>query len=154
MTAKGVSEGAASTFLSLFWLTFMGSRLVTALTLPPGADTLLITAMAGLCIAFCLAIVFSRSAWLTSAVVVAAGLILGPIFPTLIAVLMSHVEPSLHGRTVGLFFSIGGIGWTAIPILIGSVAKRTSVQRAFLIASGCAVILTALSATLMQYQRP
>ena len=150
MTAKGVSEGAASTFLSLFWLSFMGSRLITALTLPAGADALLITTMAALCIAFTLCIAFSRTAWLTCAMVVAAGLILGPIFPTLIAILLSHVQPSLHGRTVGLFFCIGGIGWTAIPILLGAVAKRTSVQRAFLVATLCAVLLTGLSATLMQ----
>ena len=150
MTAKGIGEGMASTYLSLFWLTFMGSRLITALTLPAGADTLLITTMAALCIAFTLGIAFSRTAWLTCAMVVVAGLILGPIFPTLIAILLSHVQPSLHGRTVGLFFCIGGIGWTVIPILIGGVARRTSVQRAFLIATLCAAILTALCTALMR----
>jgi len=144
MTDKGVSEAGASTLLSVFWLTFMGSRLMTALTLPEGADTLLVLTMAALCIAFTVGIAFSRTAWLTCAMVVVAGLVLGPIFPTLIAILLSHVEPSLHGRTVGLFFCIGGIGWTAIPLLIGSCARRTSVQRAFLIATACATILTAL----------
>lgn len=156
MTDKGVSEGRASTLLSVFWLTFMGSRLVTALTLPEGADKLLVVTMAALCIAFTLGIAFSRAAWLTCAMVVMAGVILGPIFPTLIAILLSHVQPSLHGRTVGLFFCIGGIGWTAIPILIGAYAKRTSVQRAFLIATASATILTALCATLagwLGYQR-
>ncbi len=148
MTDKGVSEGRASSLLSVFWLTFMGSRLVTALTLPEGADTTLVVTMSSLCIAFTLGIAFSRVAWLTCAMVVVAGLILGPIFPTLIAILLSHVQPSLHGRTVGLFFCIGGIGWTAIPILIGSYAKRTTVQRAFLIATASATILTALSVAL------
>jgi fucose permease len=80
--------------------------------------------------------------------VVVAGLVLGPIFPTLIAILLSHVQPSLHGRMVGIFFCIGGIGWTAIPLLIGAYAKRTTVQRAFLIAAACAVLLTALCAAL------
>jgi fucose permease len=144
MTAKGVSEAAASTLLSMFWLTFMGSRLITALTLPEGMNAILVIAMAALCIAFTLGIALSRSAWLTCALVVLAGLILGPIFPTLIAILLSHVQPSLHGRTVGLFFAIGGIGWTAIPLLIGWSAKRTSVERAFLITTVCATLLTAL----------
>ncbi|MCI0359388.1 MAG: MFS transporter [Planctomycetaceae bacterium] len=148
MTDKGVSEGRAATLLSVFWLTFTGSRLLTALTLPRGADTLLVTTLATLCIALTAGIVFSRSASATCALVIAAGLILGPIFPTLIAILLSHVESSLHGRTVGIFFCVGGIGWTAIPLLIGAYAKRTSVQRAFLIAMGCAVILTVLSAGL------
>lgn len=145
MTDKGVGERNASALLSAFWLTFMGSRLVTALTLPPGRDTLLVLIMALLCIAFTFGIVASRSARLTCAMVVAAGLILGPIFPTLIAILLGHVAKPLHGRAVGLFFCIGGIGWTAIPIVMGLYAKRTTVQRAFLVAMGSAVLLTAFS---------
>jgi fucose permease len=148
MTDKGVTDVRASTLLSIFWLTFMGSRLITALTLPAGADMVLIVSMAALCIAFTLCIALSRSAGLTCAMVVVAGAVLGPIFPTLIAVLLTHVQPSLHGRTVGLFFCIGGIGWTAIPILIGNYAKRTTVQRAFLIATASAVLLTVLCVSL------
>jgi len=148
MTGKGVSESAASALLSMFWLTFMGSRLITALTLPEGMNTVLVITMSALCIAFTLGIALSRSAELTCTMVVLAGLILGPIFPTLIAILLSHVEESLHGRTVGLFFAIGGIGWTAIPLLIGWYAKRTSIQHAFLIATACALLLTTLSLAL------
>jgi fucose permease len=144
MTNKGVNEGAASTLLSIFWLTFMGSRLLAALTLPTGWDTTLVVGMAVLCIAFTLGIALSRHAWVTCTMVILAGCILGPIFPTLIAILLSHLPGELHGRAVGIFFCIGGIGWTAIPILIGAYAKRTSVQQAFLIATGSAVLLTLL----------
>ena len=144
MTDKKVSEPRASTLLSVFWLTFMTSRLVTALALPAGKDTILVIALAALCIVFTLGIAFSRSAGITCTMVVAAGLILGPIFPTLIAIYLSHLPSSLHGRAVGLFFCIGGIGWTFVPLLIGWTAKRTGVQRAFLIATASAVLLTGL----------
>jgi fucose permease len=153
MTDKNVSEGRAATLLSAFWLTFTGSRLVTALTLPEGADTLLVTVLAALCIALTIGIVLSRWASLTCGLVIAAGLILGPIFPTLIAILLSHVEPALHGRAVGVFFCVGGIGWTVIPMLIGAYAKRTNVQQAFVIAAGCAVVLTGLAVALGRYVR-
>ena len=33
----------------------------------------------------------------------------------------------------------GGIGWSVIPILIGAYARKTSIQRGFLIAVGAAV---------------
>lgn len=151
MTDKGVKEGVASTLLSVFWLTFMGSRLIAALTLPTGADTTLVISMAALCVVFTLGIALSRSVWLTCAMVVLAGCILGPIFPTLIAILLSHLEENLHGRAVGIFFCIGGIGWTAIPILIGAYAKRTSVQQAFIIATGSAMLLTSLAFVLRQF---
>ena len=150
MTDKGVREGTASTLLSVFWLTFMGSRLITALTLPAGTSTTLVLAMSVLCIAFTLGIAFSRTAWLTCTMVILAGLILGPIFPTLIAILLGHLPLSLHGRAVGIFFCIGGIGWTAIPILIGAHAKQTTVQRAFLLATASATLLTGLSVVLMR----
>ncbi len=148
MTDKKVSEARASTLLSFFWLTFMGSRLATALLLPIGADTMLVIVMACFSIAITLSIVFCREPKMMCILIVASGAVVGPIFPTLIAILLGHVEPALHGRTVGIFFCIGGIGWTFIPILIGMYAKRTSVQRAFLIASGSAVALTILSVVL------
>jgi len=80
--------------------------------------------------------------------IIAAGLILGPIFPTLIAILLTNVETPLYGRAVGVFFAIGGIGWTVVPMLIGYCAKHSNVQKAFLVATGCAVLLTALSVVL------
>ena len=148
MTDKGVSEARSASLLSIFWLTFMGSRLVTALALPAGADTTLVIAMAVGSIVVTLGIASSRGAARTCILIIAAGAIVGPIFPTLIAILLGHVEPSLHGRAVGIFFCIGGIGWTVLPILIGAYAKRTSVQRGFLIASGSALLLFCLSLVL------
>ena len=151
MMDKGVTESRASTFLSIFWLAFMGSRLITAIFLPVGADEILVVAMAVLCIVFTTGLVLSRGPELTCILVVVAGLVLGPIFPTLIAMLFDHVsdiDANLLGRAVGLFFCIGGIGWTAIPVLIGAYAKRTSVQRSFVITIFSASLLTALSLAL------
>ena len=145
MVDKKVSETKASTLLSMFWLTFMGSRLVTALTLSEGADTTLVLVMACCSVAVTLGVVFCQGAYLMCILIVTAGAVVGPIFPTLIAILLGHVEPALHGRAVGIFFCIGGIGWTTIPILIGMYARRTSVQQAFLFASGSAVLLCAFS---------
>ena len=157
MTNKGVAEGRAAMLLSVFWLTFMLSRLAIAIalltlrSLPSNADTLLVTILASLSIAFTLAIAFSRSASLTCTMVVVAGLVLGPIFPTLIAILLGHVQADLHGRAVGLFFCIGGIGWTVIPMFIGAYAKRATVQRAFVIGTACAALLTVLCIALNNY---
>ena len=114
-------------------------------------DAVRVLAMAGCCVLVTLGIVRSRTANGMCLMVVLAGLILGPIFPTLIAILLSNVDPSLHGRAVGIFFCIGGIGWTVIPMMIGAYAQRTTVQRAFVIATGSATLLTLLS-TLLWFQ--
>jgi MFS family permease len=149
----GTSEGRASFLLSGFWLAFMASRLATALIvsvvgLPPGGDTMLITGLSVLCIAVWAGSVFSVNRAMAGAMVVLAGLVFGPTFPTIIGVLMGHVDPALGGRAVGLFFAIGGIGWSLIPMAIGAYARKTSVQKAFMIAVGAAVGLTVVGIAL------
>ena len=79
------------------------------------------------------------------ALVVVAGFVFGPVFPTLMAILLGHFESALHGRAVGFLFGVGGIGWTIIPILIGMVARRSGVQRGFGIAAAAAVCLSAVA---------
>lgn len=161
---KGVSEGRAATLLSGFWLAFMGSRLATALLVwrfgPPPEDTAanialsvsLIIAFSVLCILVWAGAVFSPGRAAAGTVVVLAGLVFGPTFPTIIGVLTGHVSqdisPALAGRAVGLFFAVGGIGWSVIPMLIGAYARKTSVQRGFLIAVGAAVGLTVTAVVL------
>lgn len=81
--------------------------------------------------------------------VVAAGLFFGPIFPTITAVLLGHFEPSIHGRAVGVYFGIGGLGWATIPLLMGAYAQRTSIQRGFLIAVASAVGLCVVAAVML-----
>jgi fucose permease len=145
---QGVKEGTASGLLSAFFLTFMAARLVTAFTLPSGREGVLILVLALACIVVLSAMVWSRNRTLAMGAVLAAGLVFGPIFPTLMAILLGHFDSAVHGRAVGMLFAIGGIGWTAIPILIGAYARRTSVQRGFLIAVGAAVGLSGIALAL------
>ncbi len=146
---KGASEKFASTLLSGFWLAFLISRLVTAFCLPAGNETFFILGLALASIALWVGAVCAAGRMMAATVVILAGLILGPLFPTIIAVLLGNVEPSLHGRAVGLFFAVGGIGWSVVPIMIGAYARKTSVQRGFLFAVGAAVGLTVVSLALL-----
>jgi fucose permease len=104
--------------------------------------------MALLSIAVLAGIVVSRRPGSAAAMIIAAGFVFGPIFPTLMAVLLNHFDASLHGRAVGMLFAIGGLGWTVVPMLIGAYARRTSVQRGFSIAVGSAVGLTLIALAL------
>jgi fucose permease len=142
---RGLREEAAAGLLSGFWLTFMAARLATAFALPAGGEAALILALALASVAVMAGVVLCRSRGLAAATVIAAGLVFGPVFPTVIAVLLGHFPSSVHGRAVGLFFAIGGVGWTAIPILIGAYARRTTLQRGFTIAVAGAVGLSGVA---------
>jgi fucose permease len=144
-----VKDTTAAGFLSGFWLTFMMARLATAFLLPKGFEAHLILALA-LASALVLGLmVVSRSRALAMALVPAAGVVFGPIFPTLIAVLLDSFAPEVRGRAVGLFFAIGGVGWTMIPILIGKYAQRTSLQRALSITVAAAAGLSCVAVVML-----
>ena len=142
---RGVSERTAPRFLSGFWLTFMASRLTAAFLLPVGRETITLVVLAGTSFAILMAIVTSRGALTASVLVLAAGVVFGPIFPIIMALLLGHFPVMLHGRAVGLLFALAGIGWTTIPILIGAYARRAGVQRGFAVAAGAAVGLTGVA---------
>jgi len=135
VTDKGMKEGSAAALLSGFWIAYTASRLVAAFTLPKGAETIVILALSVVSVGVWVAVVLCRGRGLAAALVLAVGVIFGPIYPTLLAVLLGHFDPSLHGRAIGVFFTLGGLGCTAIPMLIGAYARRTSVQRGFILAA-------------------
>ena len=146
---NGLSEAIAATVLSVFWLVYTFARLGAAFVLPAGWETICILVGSILCIGVLAGMVFSRNGKMAVAMVVLAALVFGPMFPTIIAVLLGNVHESLHGRAVGVFFAVGGVGWTLIPMLIGAYAQRTSIQKGFLMAMLSAVGLTIVAVTLL-----
>lgn len=157
---KGASETLAATMLSGFWLAFMLSRLGTALLVKALADNsiaidtnALIIGFSIFCILVWAGVVASPNRAMACTMVVLAGLAFGPTFPTIIGVLTGHVDQAVAGRAVGLFFMIGGIGWSVIPILIGAYARRAGVQKAFLIAVGAAAGLIATAIALRPFMQ-
>jgi fucose permease len=138
----GVSEEGATRSLSAFWLAFLTARLVTALTLPGGWEALLVLALALTSAVLLSAMVLSRHSSQSIALVIGAGLVFGPIFPTLMAVLLGSMEEGIRGRAVGVFFAIGGVGWTLIPMFIGAQARSHGIRRGFAIVAATAGCLT------------
>lgn len=148
---KKASETLASAMLSTYWLAFTVSRLgaamlVGAFPLGVAGTAGLIIGLAVVCCLVWLGAVVSPTRGAACTMVALAGLTFGPIFPTIIGVLTASVPATLAGRAVGLFFMIGGFGWSLIPMAIGAYARKAGVQRAFLIAVAAAVglLLTAV----------
>lgn len=148
----GVERGAAG-LLSGFWLAYMASRLLTAFTLPAGYGAVLILTLGLVAAALLLTMVLTRSRSLAMVLVPAVGFVFGPVFPTLLALLFSHFPPQVHGRAVGLFFAIGGVGWTLLPIMIGAYATRHGVRRALVLAVLFSLGLSVIAGLLISASR-
>ena len=151
MADRGVSEKTTSTMLSAFWLTFTVSRLVAALLMTQQVEHQVLILLAALMPVITMGLIFSHAGKLTCSLLLVAGAVMGPIFPILIALLLGHVNETneaLAGRSIGLFFCIGGIGWALIPFIVGQLAKKTGVQKAFGVVAACGVCLTVLTVLL------
>jgi len=135
VTDKGMKESSSAALLSGFWLAYTATRLVAALTVPKGSEATVVLVLSLASLAVWVGVVLCRERGLAAALVIAVGVLFGPLYPTLLAVLLAHFDPSLHGRAIGVFFTLGGLGCTALPMLIGAYARRTSVQRGFVLAA-------------------
>ena len=151
MIDRGVTEKKSNLLLSAFWLTFTLSRLIAALSIPKGTDHAVVIGLAVIMLVVVLGLVISRVKAQTTTLLILAGLILGPIFPILIAQLVGHVSaelPGMEGRAIGLFFCIGGIGWAGIPFIVGKLADRLGLQKSFLAVAACSAGLVVMCTVL------
>jgi fucose permease len=143
----------ASLSLSAFWFGFTGSRLLVSILGSFGILTkllgktneqrlLVIAAVVAVGLMLCLALLKGRG--VTFASILLAGMACGPVFPTMMAVVLLSVPPDTMGRAVGIFFFFASVGWTVVPMLIGFVARKTDIQKGFLVAAGSGAVFLAL----------
>ena len=139
--------------LSGFWFGFTGSRLVVSVLGAFGVMTTilgshneqaLLVAMGIISVALMLTLAVVRGQAATSATVLLAGVACGPVFPTMMAVVLLSVPPDTMGRAVGFFFFFASVGWTVVPMIIGAVARRTNIQKGFYVAAASAVLFLTL----------
>jgi fucose permease len=146
------AQRVAGIGLTGFWLGFTGSRLLVSILGQFGYLTawgiteqrlLLIQAVA--CVALMLFVVFLKGRGSALAAVLLAGVACGPVFPTMMAIVLLSVPADTMGRAVGIFFFFASVGWTVIPAIIGSVAKRTdNIQKGFWVAAASSAVFLVL----------
>jgi len=151
------SEKIAARALSAFWLCFMGARLLTAWAIH-GADLssadlvsttqMMQVAIAVLAVVTMLCLVTFKSRRNVVAAVIFAGFICGPFFPNVIGQLFTHLKAqdqmAFAGRSVGILFAFASIGWTLLPIVMGFVALKKGLRKAFLLPAAAGVVMTIL----------
>jgi MFS family permease len=156
-TSSDVPDARAKQFAALtlsgFWLGFTGSRLIASILGATGVLTrilgasneqALLVTLGLACVVLMLALAFVRGRAATSTTILLAGLATGPVFPTMMAVVLLSVQPDTMGRAVGFFFFFASVGWTVVPMIIGAVARKTNIQTGFLVAAASGAIFLTL----------
>ena len=156
-TSSDVPDARAKQFAALtlsgFWLGFTGSRLIASILGATGVLTrilgasneqALLVTLGLACVVLMLGLAFVRGRAATSTTILLAGLATGPVFPTMMAVVLLSVQPDTMGRAVGFFFFFASVGWTVVPMIIGAVARKTNIQTGFLVAAASGAIFLTL----------
>ncbi len=138
LTYLGHREDRAAWLLSAFWLAFLAGRVIMAFVeiqsptvFWPRAEPWIIVALAFfVCVALgnlAGAVSRQRAAW----GLLLLGLLLGPIFPTLVSVLFNNERfTGERGTVYGGMFAIGSLGSFVLPPAIGMYARSTNIQHA------------------------
>jgi MFS family permease len=143
----------ASLTLSAFWFGFTGSRLLVSILGAFGIMTRmlgktneqrLLVIMGIACVLLMVALALCKGRTMTHVLILLAGMACGPVFPTMMAVVLLSVPPETMGRAVGFFFFFASVGWTVVPMLIGLVARKSDIQKGFLVAAASGVVFLTL----------
>jgi fucose permease len=121
---RGQDEREAGGLLSGFWAAFLASRLLVAvaqhgeilteswdrwlIVLPPLLAAVVIGNLAG-----------ASHRGRPGAGLILLGLLLGPVFPTLLGMVFRHVAPSEQGLAYGMVFAGGSLGTLMLSPLVG-----------------------------------
>jgi fucose permease len=147
----GYRDRQAARLLSGFWLMFLAGRLLTAYLQYSGVfresgDAALIPILA-LLAAITLGNLMSAPAnRKTGWGLLVLGLILGPIFPTLVGMVLKFGHPP--GTAYGTMFAIGSLGSLVLAPMIGAFARGRSVQFALRIPVVLGLLLAAAATVL------
>ncbi len=132
--------------LSLFGVAMMAGRFATSMVknlTAIGVRLIALTTLVAVCAIF--AMITTSSAATAMVAVVLTGLVFAPIFPTIIGVTFSKFEPKLYGSIFGIMFSVGLLGATFVPKIVGNLSAGGTVQQSLYIVLGMAVALFVIS---------
>ncbi|MBA7587868.1 hypothetical protein ES708_29913 [subsurface metagenome] len=145
----------AGLVLSLFGVAMMAGRFLSStiknLT-AMGSKVIIFASLLSVLAIFLM--IITKSPILGIVAVLIAGLAFAPIFPTIVGVTFSKFDSSLYGSIFGVIFSIGLLGGTFVPNIIGNLSVGSTVQQSLPIAAIMAGILFLISLFIGRVGKP
>jgi fucose permease len=124
----GNPERRVAWLLSGFWLAFLASRLAAAyLQVEASAWVLVALGILAAVVLGSLAGAPNRN-WAEMSLLL-LGAVLGPVFPTLVAMVFDHFPAAQRGTAYGAMFAVGSLGSLVTCPVIGFSVRRRAVQQ-------------------------
>ena len=152
LTGLGFGKRGFGWLLAGFWLCFLGSRLLAAMLEQGSLSSLIaqgwVIVIASLAAGVILGnLAGARDRLMSACGILALGLVLGPIFPTLVGLLFEYF-PTARGTAYGAMFGFGAMGALFLPPILGSIARRTGVHRTMRVSMMTALVMTLIAVLL------
>ena len=150
MKAVGADDTKANMVLSIFWISMMVGRLLTALVIgniisltEVGSWFIMGLAIFAMVILFLLTTI--NSVGKATICMILIGLAFAPMFPTIAGLMFSRTAPELGGTGFGIIFAIGLIGGIFIPAWMGKISAGKDIKASMVVASGTAGVLVVIA---------
>src|SRR5208337_4190817 len=143
---------ASKTILTIFWIAMMVGRLAASqiVKLVRGPNLLLGAAMGA--VGGLLVVAMAHSVAVATVGIVICGLTYAPIFPTTAGTASTYF-PKLFATVFGILMAVGLSAGVILPPAIGYVAKIATVRAGISMVAAFAVLLTAVQAIFLVYER-
>lgn len=134
LSSLGMSESRSGVVLSFFWLMLLVSRLGMVVFHVPVENAVLVVIGTSVVAFFSIGIMMgARTPIIGVLAILVTGLAFGPNFPNMLAVTLERTTKELHGSAYGIIFSIGLLGASIIPAVVGIVSKGKSIQKSMIV---------------------
>ncbi|HNY85017.1 MAG TPA: MFS transporter [Candidatus Hydrogenedentes bacterium] len=148
-----VDATKANNYLSLFWIFLLLARLFTYFVIPPSVFPFYVPVLAVVAAGSIMAMVTARSTGVAVVAMLATGFVMGPCFPTLVAVTFGKTGTAQGAEVFGMIFAIGLLGGIFTPRIMGGFSASGNIRKGMQVLAGMAVALVVLSA-LLSYAIP
>jgi MFS family permease len=144
LTQLGFSERRAGLFLSIFWFTFVASRLVAACFqyyYVHDAEPWVVIVLSCLAAIGVGGLAGTRERLHAVLWLVLVALSLGPILPNLIGIIYRGFGDGEIGAAYGSMMLIGGAGSLVMPPIMNAYVRRTSLRKGFRLPTMISILL-------------
>ena len=137
----GFADHRASLVFSMLWACKIVGRLIAAqvVTTAIGKTAIQVTSLASAVGLLILTLTMNQR--VAVACVALLGLVFGPVFPTTVGVTFAKFSPSLYGSIFAIIYSVGLLGSSLVPALIGYYSKIRSIRTGYGILAMLAALL-------------
>jgi fucose permease len=142
---QGFDAKGASIVLSSFWIGLMIARLIASAVVTPANGVVALSILAAATVIVIGLMITTNSKGVSALLVFITGLCFGPIFPTVLGVTFSKIDPGVYGSAFGIIFAVGLLGASTLPAAIGIYSKGKPIKKSFPIAMGAALVLFVLA---------